>query len=364
MATGKYMHLIKPLSIGVTSREKGEPDLPGASANGPGHAKKKTFLNGRDHLEGLNLHFSWGVHDSTGDWYADMKSHIQPYPQCLFFVGLDTANINYLGAEIEFCLGEEQEIYSFNEPTVIVIPAGFPHGPIATRRLFSPKGFGFFVASLNATFDINRLESKPSTGPVPSTGKYAQLIQSLKSGLIIERGEWNLPGLTREQLIESEEIQKDNECTLSPGQMDNLFRMIGKGLRGPGGSDHLIYMNGENLGRHKMNVTWGFFSQPGIWHRGVGSHRYFEDGVLIFLGTDPNNMDYLGAEIEIDLGEEHERYLFDKPSVIVCPSHFPHAPIVTRWVDKPFATIMINLAGNKTVSFEQMSGGSATGKWV
>jgi len=60
----------------------------------------------------------------------------------------------------------------------------------------------------------------------------------------------------------------------------------------------------------------------------------------------------LGAEIEIDLGKEHEKYLFDKPSAIACPAGFPHAPMVTRWVDKPFAFILINLAGDETMSFE------------
>ena len=43
---------------------------------------------------------------------------------------------------------------------------------------------------------------------------------------------------------------------------------------------------------------------------------------MIFMGTDPDNVGILGAEIEIDLGKEHERYIFDKPSAIVCPAGF------------------------------------------
>jgi hypothetical protein len=30
------------------------------------------------------------------------------------------------GAEIEVYLGKEQEVYTFDEPAVVVIPAGFP----------------------------------------------------------------------------------------------------------------------------------------------------------------------------------------------------------------------------------------------
>jgi hypothetical protein len=121
---------------------------------------------------------------------------------------------------------------------------------------------------------------------------------------------------------------------------------------GPGNADHMTWMFGKDLEGLNVNIAWGFCSQRGIWHRGVNAHSHPADEVLIFLGTDPDNIDDLGAEIEIDLGKEHERYLFGKSSVIVCPAGLPHAPIVTRWVDKPFAFILINLAGDITMSFE------------
>jgi hypothetical protein len=322
METSKHEHLIKPLNIGEMNWEIKE-------RIGPGNAKKEIWLNGKDHLEGLNLNFSWGVHNTLGDWHAGLASHTHSYPECLFFVGLDTANVNYLGAEIEFCIGDERETYAFNEPTAVVIPAGLPHGPISTKRLFSPKGFGFFSAALNAAFDVTWLEKKQNAESIPSKGKYARLIRSLKSGLTIERGKLKAARLT------CEEMQKQTGYT-----------------HGPGNADHLTWMFGKDLEGLNANIAWGFFSRPGIWHRGVDSHTHSADEVLIFLGTDPNNMDYLGAEIEIDLGKEHERHYIDKPSAVVCPARFPHAPIVTRWTDRPFAFIKIQLAGDETVSFE------------
>ena len=71
MATGKHEHLIKPLSIGEINWE--EKSRPGASVVGPGNAKKEVWLNGRDHLEGMNFNFSWGVHNTLGDWHAGAK---------------------------------------------------------------------------------------------------------------------------------------------------------------------------------------------------------------------------------------------------------------------------------------------------
>jgi hypothetical protein len=314
MATQKYEHLIKPLSIGAINWD----EVPGALAIGPGNASREIRLNGRDHLEGMDLNFSWGVHRGLGDWHAGMDPHVHPYPECLLFVGLDTANINYLGAEIDCCLGAEKETYTFNEPTAIIVPAGLPHGPITTKRMYSPKGIGFWAVELNSVSEITWFGAGRPGNSAPATGKYAHLVKSLKSSLLIERGQ-------------SKTGQKP----------------------GPGNADHLIWMRGKDLEDLNANIFWGFCSQPGIWRRGGGAQTHPTDEVLIYVGTDPNNIDYLGAEIEIDLGEEHERHLIDKPTVVICPAGVPHLPQITRWVDTPFAFFAVNLSGEReTKSFD------------
>ena len=152
MTKRKNEHLVKPLSVGGMDMEVMKKlDMPkGAFANGPGNADKIVWLNGRDHLEGFNLNFTWGFYSGIGDWHTGQDPHTHPYAECLIFVGLDSANLNYLGAEIEVCLGEEQEAYTFDEPAIVIVPAGMPHCPLTTKRVWSPKGFGFYLASLGA----------------------------------------------------------------------------------------------------------------------------------------------------------------------------------------------------------------------
>ena len=308
MATPKYEHLIKPLSVGAVNWS----EVPDARAIGPGNASREIRLNGRDHLEGMNVHISWGVHTGLGDWHAGMDPHVHPYPECLMFVGLDTANINYLGAEIDCCLGAEQETYTFNEPTVIVVPAGFPHGPITTKRMYSPKGFGFWAIELNSVSEVTWFGEEVSGHRKQATGKYAHLVKSMHSFIVTERG----------------------KTKTGP-------------KAGPGNADHLTWMSGRDLEDLNVNIFWGFCSQPGLWRRGAGAHIHPADEVLVYVGMDPNNIDYLGAEIEMDLGEKHERHLIDKPTFVVCPAGMPHLPQVTRWVDKPFAFFAVNLSGER-----------------
>jgi hypothetical protein len=332
MAAGKNDRLIKPLTIGLINFEEQGPEK--ESVLGPGSASKEIWLNGPNHLEGMKFNFSWGVHNTLGDWHAGAKAHTHSYTECLFFVGLDTANINYLGAEIECRLGDDHASYTFNDPTVLVIPAGCPHGPITTKRIFSPKGFGFFSVALNPTFDIswadaNKIESKTN----PSAEKTPRVI-SLKSGVVTERRKTNRARFTPEQLAQRDELEK---IGFKPG---------------PGNADHMTWMNGKDLGNLNVNVSWGFCSQPGIWQRGFNRHSHPDDEVLLLLGMDQNDMGSLGAEIEIDLGEEQQRCIIDKSSAIICPAGLPHAPIVTRWVDKPFAFILINLADLVSMSIE------------
>jgi hypothetical protein len=225
-------------------------------------------------------------------------------------------------------MGEEQETYSFTEPTALIIPAGVPHGPLNTKRIYSPKGYGCVTAMLSGS-------SKPQwlndSHPAPSKGKYARLFKPLKDGIVTERGKFNAARFAK--------MPKAR-----PAAPEGF-------MLGPGNADHLAWFFGKELGGLEVNMDWGFFSKPGLWHRGVGAHTHPVDEVLCFIGVDPADMNYLGAEIEIDLGKEHERYIIDKPSAVVIPAGTPHCPIVTRWVDRPFAFFSINLAGQPVSTY-------------
>jgi hypothetical protein len=114
---------------------------------------------------------------------------------------------------------------------------------------------------------------------------------------------------------------------------------------GPGNGDQIVWLYGRDLEKFPVNFTWGFYSRCGKWHRGGEAHYHPEEEILCFLGFDPDNLGYLGAELELGMGKDYERHIFNKPTIAVCPAGFPHLPLITRWVDKPYAFIVICLSG-------------------
>jgi hypothetical protein len=117
------------------------------------------------------------------------------------------------------------------------------------------------------------------------------------------------------------------------------------GLLGPGNADQLVWLYGKDLEGFEVNFTWGYYTGSGIWHRGGESHYHPEEEMLVFIGLDPDDLNYLGAELEVGMGQDCERHAFNTPTVAVCPSGFPHLPLITRWVDKPYSFIVCCLSG-------------------
>jgi hypothetical protein len=346
MAVGKYDYLLKPLKIA---------EIPGSERafRNTGNADINRWLNGRDHLEGVKLNFSWGFYTGLGDWHPGMDPHIHPYPECLVFVGLDPAKPEYLGAKIQYCLGKELEIHRFDKPSVVIAPAGFYHCPSVTLDVTSPIGYSFFIISLGAD-PTSRWLGDGLTDEQIQQREEASASSDVKSAMNSSFGKKRVH--VSEETVTHGHLYDDYIKSLKPNTM--VTRRLTKERKayygematgnwkpGPGLTENAVWMFGQDLLGMKVNFCWGIHTQPGLWMRGPGkgAHVHPVDEVIVFAGTDPSDIDYLGAEIQIDLGVEHERHIIDKPTAVVIPAGFAHNPIVTRWVDKPFGVLMMSL---------------------
>ncbi len=276
MSDGKYGHLVKKLKYEAS------------------HGEYMTMPRGAD-LEGINLSFAWGYRRKVGAWGGDGGvRHAHPYGECLLFTGLDYDNPNYLGAEIELAMGEEGEKHVIDSPTVVILPPGFPHCPLVSRKVDKP--FGFLAISLDAE---HKMAEIPASGEESQSElKYRHLVKKL--------------------------------------ELRDTKRKTG------GNADFIEWWSGKDMEGFNLNFTWAFHTGIGAWHE-QDPHVHPNDEALLFVGLDPDNPNYLGVEIEIAMGEEQEIHVFDTPTVVVAPKGLVHCPLITRRVDKPYSFSAMSL---------------------
>ena len=307
MVTKDYTHLIKPMLV---------KDPPEGL-----YAEKRIWMEARD-LEGFEAQFSFGFIKKPSVFHPLEGQLIHPYDECLVFEGTDLSNILNLGAEISVEIGEEREEHVFTEPTVVLIPKGTPHGPVKVKKL--DRTIVHYTIGLAPDYAAEAITPK---APSTTRGtKYSRLIKKMITALPKE-----------------EDIPAEGRMPSVIGQ-DGIMRPAEWGV-GPGNGDQIVWLYGDDLEGFDVNFTWGFYSRCGKWHRGGEAHYHPEAEILCFLGLDEDNLDYLGAELELGMGPDYERHVFNTPTVAVCPAGFPHLPLITRWVDKPYGFIVVCLSG-------------------
>jgi len=264
-----------------------------AFRKGPGgaNARELVFVSG-DELAGFELNFIVGVYDETGDWAPGRGAHAHPFDECLLFFGYDDDDLDYLGSDMEIALGKELEKHTFSVPTVVIAPRGVPHCPLITVRVHKP--FGHFHLALSPKYTAVPVRPEGKT----DGGKYSHLVKKLP-------------------------VKK-----------------------GPGGANakQIISMSGEELEGLNLNFTMGLFKETGHWYPGKGAHVHPYDECLVFFGHNVDDLSYLGAELTIEIGKEHEKHTFNVPTVVSLPKGLPHFPIVCNKVDKPYGVAQVGLA--------------------
>ena len=71
----------------------------------------------------------------------DRIPHSHPFDEFLCFLGGNLENMFDFDATIELSMGEEEEMYLIEQPTVVHIPAGFVHTPLTFKRINKPVLF-------------------------------------------------------------------------------------------------------------------------------------------------------------------------------------------------------------------------------
>ena len=260
---------------------------------GGANAKELVFVSGED-MGGFDFNFIIGVYDQTGDWAPGAGAHKHPFDELLLFFGYDDNDMSYLGSDMELSLGKEWEPHKFSVPTVGIAPQGFPHCPLVTEKVYKP--FGHFHLALSGTYSGDRVTKEGET----DGNRYSHLMKPM----VVKQG--------------------------------------------TGGAGQFVEMSGDELEGLNIHFIMGLLNQPGDIAPGMHIHPY--DEAIIFFGHNTDNLSYLGAEISLEIGNEHEKYIFDKPTVIAIPRGVPHGMMTCNKVDRPYRAMVVGLGPKKESS--------------
>ncbi len=113
------------------------------------------------------------------------------------------------------------------------------------------------------------------------------------------------------------------------------------------GDDGRVVFDGRMVRHTELgyNMTMGlqFITRPYVSDNPCHTHNFHE--FLAWYGGNPNDPEDFGAEVVLYLGEEMEKHVFTKPTIVYLPEGFPHCPLEVTRVDRPIIQIEIMLVG-------------------
>jgi len=244
--------------------------------------------------------------------YGTHPAHIHKNSEYLVHVGTNNENPFDLGAEVDLRLGKEMERYLITSPTVVYVPAGFIHSPWTPKKVWRP--FIFMQVSQ----------------PQPD-GTYGQ---EMPEGLPVSGRQWGdysfLP------------VNEDAPYTNPSNGKYGKYVISGPG--GPDDGEHGITLVPPE-GREKINGYYGvimsWLPPKSTPYRMHPPHIHTHAEFLIHLGTNPDDPFDLGAEIELCMGKELEKYIITRPTIVYIPPGFIHSPWIIKKVHRPFIFIQI-----------------------
>jgi hypothetical protein len=272
-----------------------------------GCIRQDTTMN--RHFLGIDTVINYGACWTAGRIGREpYLTHFHNFDQILFILGSDMNDLSELGAEIQFSFGQEMETHMITCSTAIAIPRGMPHSPVTINRL--DKRMVFMEVSMTPHYSEEPFHSdrKPSE-PVGMKSQYSKYFSPL---LFKRKGAWYYGPANRDDGGGSVSLLSTKDA----------------------GIDFVTFY--ENM----KKAPYRLCPDP------EKPHTHPTTQVMLFMGTDMDNLSHLGAEFEICLGKELERHVFTAPTAVITPPFLPHWPGGLLKCSRPILMIDIHPFGN------------------
>jgi quercetin dioxygenase-like cupin family protein len=253
-------------------------------------------------IPGANHYIEPGWIYGIPDPNPSLHEHAHDYDEIVMHIGGDYKNPQVLGGEVEFYVGGQP--VRFNTSTAFYIPRGTPHGPVIWKK-----------------FDYPHLQMAVMCG----TGSAGEA--------------WGESGIHDEKnTIPRKTSDFDYEQYVVRSPIREAGSLYSSGRTSPA----FTYMSGVQVpgATYYIEFQWTY-NKPVLKKADAGmremTHDY--DEIILHLGSDPNNPEDLGAELEFYVGGQP--LVFDTTSTIFIPRGVPHGPAALKKFRRPYMMIAI-----------------------
>ena len=112
----------------------------------------------------------------------------------------------------------------------------------------------------------------------------------------------------------------------------------------------LAFDGSTNFGGINYWMRMTYITQPFTMEQEPHSHEY--DQCAHLYGGDPNDFGDFQAEVWFYLGEEGEKQVITKPTIIYIPRGMMHCPLVYHRIDKPIIFLNVCFTGEYKKTME------------
>jgi hypothetical protein len=266
----------------------------------PGFYRQIAGVSGKPF--GLEFNIEYGAYWAPGNMGSEPpRPHVHAYNQVMLWLGGDGNDMGELGAEVELAIGSEGETYMVTSSTAVAVPAGLQHYPAHIHRM--DRRFLYMEVSTAAECAMKILPAlKNKKEPGTLDFLRAGYLKNITNIPFARKGPWSYGARNRDD---------------SGGYLAFI------GSREPEVFDYLIMCESIKKAPYRFGPIP---DKP---------HIHPRPEILVFMGTDLDDLSVLGGEAEIALGKEAEVHVITRPTAVVIPGGFPHCPLTITRVDRP-----------------------------
>ena len=107
----------------------------------------------------------------------------------------------------------------------------------------------------------------------------------------------------------------------------------------------MFSVGADILNGFPCNIIYAYGLQTGRLGMSTEPHVHDHDEVVYFIGSDPKDIGYLGAEVNFKIGPkgQEEDNIFSVPTAVVIPKGVWHCPMYALKLEKPFLCMAVSL---------------------